>query len=71
MQVPQGQFQQPQRGAQGNGQFMPNFAAQPNMWQGGFDGQGQGQGPEGQSPDSWSTGSAGQPVPTTLNVEDW
>ncbi|KAI2469932.1 fungal-specific transcription factor domain-containing protein [Annulohypoxylon bovei var. microspora] len=28
--------------------------------------------PDGQSPDSWSTGSAqGQPVPATLNVEDW
>lgn len=27
---------------------------------------------DGQSPDSWSTGSApGQPAPTTLNVEDW
>lgn len=28
--------------------------------------------PDGQSPDSWSTGSAGGPaVPSTLNVEDW
>lgn len=28
--------------------------------------------PDGQSPDSWSTGSAGgAPVPSTLNVEDW
>ncbi|OTB03319.1 hypothetical protein M426DRAFT_321889 [Hypoxylon sp. CI-4A] len=28
--------------------------------------------PDGQSPDSWSTGSAqGQAVPSTLNVEDW
>lgn len=72
MPMPQaaGQFQQQQqqpRTVQGNGQFMPNFPAQPTMWQGSFDGQGQ----EGQSPDSWSTGSAGQPVPTTLNVEDW
>lgn len=28
--------------------------------------------PDGQSPDSWSTGSVGGPaVPSTLNVEDW
>lgn len=28
--------------------------------------------PDGQSPDSWSTGSAGGvPVPSTLNMEDW
>ena len=28
--------------------------------------------PDGQSPDSWSTSSVnGQPVPATLNVEDW
>jgi len=42
-----------------------------NVWQGGFDNNM----PDvtGQSPsDSWSTGSAqGQPVPSTLNVEDW
>lgn len=42
-----------------------------NVWQGGFDNTM----PDvtGQSPsDSWSTGSAqGQPVPSTLNVEDW
>jgi hypothetical protein len=40
-----------------------------NIWQGaGVDGL-----PDGPSPsDSWSTGSAvGQPVPATLNVEDW
>lgn len=40
-----------------------------NLWQGqGVDGM-----PDGLSPsDSWSTGSAaGQPVPATLNVEDW
>lgn len=40
-----------------------------NVWQTpvGFDGL-----PDGQSPDSWSTGSAGgAPVPSTLNVEDW
>lgn len=40
-----------------------------NVWQApvGFDGL-----PDGQSPDSWSTGSAGgAPVPSTLNVEDW
>ena len=37
-------------------------------WQPNFDGMLQ----DGQSPDSWSTGSAqGQPAPTTLNVEDW
>lgn len=48
---------------------MPSFQGQHNaMWQTGFDGM-----PDGQSPsDSWSTGSAqGQPVPSTLNVEDW
>jgi hypothetical protein len=42
-----------------------------NVWQGGFDNTI----PDvtGQSPsDSWSTNSAqGQPVPSTLNVEDW
>ncbi|KAL1844496.1 hypothetical protein VTK73DRAFT_2417 [Phialemonium thermophilum] len=40
------------------------------MWQAGFDPT---LGPDGQSPnDSWSTSSAqGQPVPSTLNVEDW
>ncbi|KAF3767815.1 hypothetical protein M406DRAFT_254930 [Cryphonectria parasitica EP155] len=41
-----------------------------NAWQPpvGFDGLA-----DGQSPDSWSTGSAGggAPVPSTLNVEDW
>ena len=51
----QGQQQQQQ---QGNG-----------MWQAGFDATMV----DGQSPsDSWSTSSAhGQPVPSTLNVEDW
>ena len=41
---------------------------QGGMWQPTFDGL-----PDGHSPsDSWSTGSAqGQPVPSTLNVEDW
>lgn len=52
-----GQPQAAQQGAAGN------------VWQTpvGFDGL-----PDGQSPDSWSTGSAGgAPVPSTLNVEDW
>lgn len=42
--------------------------AQTGVWQtANFDGL-----PDGQSPDSWSTGSAGgAPVPSTLNVEDW
>ncbi|KAL7627617.1 Transcriptional activator of fatty acid utilization [Parahypoxylon ruwenzoriense] len=41
-----------------------------NMWPGSAVNTGM---PDGQSPsDSWSTGSAqGQPVPATLNVEDW
>ncbi|KAI1409371.1 fungal-specific transcription factor domain-containing protein [Hypoxylon sp. FL1857] len=40
-----------------------------NLWPGGDVNTGV---PDGQSPDSWSTGSAqGQPVPATLNVEDW
>lgn len=47
---------------------VPGFQGQSNMWQPQMDG---GMA-EGQSPDSWSTGSAqGQAVPTTLNVEDW
>ncbi|KAH8751998.1 fungal-specific transcription factor domain-containing protein [Diaporthe sp. PMI_573] len=42
--------------------------AQNTMWNTGFDSTL----PDGQSPDSWSTGSAqGAPVPSTLNVEDW
>ena len=41
---------------------------QSNMWNTTFDTSL----PDGQSPDSWSTGSAqGAPVPSTLNVEDW
>lgn len=54
---------------QGNGVMpVPAFQGQSNMWQSNFEG---GM-PDGQSPDSWSTGSAqGQPAPTTLNVEDW
>ncbi|KAJ3477948.1 hypothetical protein NLG97_g8703 [Lecanicillium saksenae] len=68
--VPPPQFQH--RGsAQGNGNGImpvPGFATHANMWQNNFDASAQ----DGQSPDSWSTGSAaGQPVPTTLNVEDW
>lgn len=56
---------------------IPGFGAQQqpqaqggSMWQvpGSFDGL-----PDGQSPDSWSTGSAGgaPPVPSTLNVDEW
>ncbi|KAK7423783.1 Transcriptional activator of fatty acid utilization [Neonectria magnoliae] len=64
-----GQFQQ--RG-QGNGMLPQGaahgFQAQANMWQPNLDTTL----PEGESPDSWSTGSGqGQAVPTTLNVEDW
>jgi hypothetical protein len=59
-----------QRG-QGNGLLQHNmhgYQGHTNMWQPNFDGGMH----DGQSPDSWSTGSAqGQPVPTTLNVEDW
>lgn len=58
-----------QRG-QGTGLLHPGLQGyqHPNMWQPNFDGILQ----DGQSPDSWSTGSAqGQPAPTTLNVEDW
>ncbi|KFA61567.1 hypothetical protein S40285_04014 [Stachybotrys chlorohalonatus IBT 40285] len=62
------QFQQ--RG-QGSGLLQPGmhgFQGQANMWQPNFDGTLH----DGQSPDSWSTGSAqGQAVPATLNVEDW
>jgi hypothetical protein len=48
------------------GQF--DCQGQPGMWQPNFDGPLH----DGQSPESWSTGSAqGQPVPTALNVEDW
>lgn len=53
--------------------LQPNLAqfqgGQSNLWGGGIDGIV----PDGHSPsDSWSTGSAaGQPVPATLNVEDW
>lgn len=62
-----GDFQQR---TQGNGLLQPNLQGyqHPNIWQPNFDGILQ----DGQSPDSWSTGSAqGQPAPTTLNVEDW
>ncbi|KAF7559446.1 hypothetical protein G7046_g4686 [Stylonectria norvegica] len=63
---PAAQFQQ--RGAGGNGHLQPGVHGFPNLWQANLDGTM----PEGQSPDSWSTGSAqGQAVPTTLNVEDW
>ncbi|KAI1470811.1 fungal-specific transcription factor domain-containing protein [Daldinia caldariorum] len=46
------------------------YQSQPNnLWPGGDVGTGM---PDGQSPsDSWSTGSGQQPVPATLNVEDW
>lgn len=54
---------------QGSGNVpMHGFHGQPNLWQSNFDGGIH----DGQSPDSWSTGSVqGQPAPTTLNVEDW
>lgn len=73
---PQSQFQQQQQQQQrshSNNNIMNpgQFAfggGQSHMWQPNFDGMLQ----DGQSPDSWSTGSAqGQPAPTTLNVEDW
>lgn len=50
---------------QQSGQQQPG---QQSAWQtANFDGL-----PDGQSPESWSTGSAGgAPVPSTLNVEDW
>jgi len=45
-----------------------DFQPQANMWQANFDGPLH----DGQSPDSWSTGSAqGHPAPAGLNVEDW
>lgn len=57
---------------QNHGMLQPELAGfsgqANNMWQTGFDL------PEGHSPgDSWSTSSSapGQPVPSTLNVEDW
>ncbi|PFH55331.1 hypothetical protein XA68_18567 [Ophiocordyceps unilateralis] len=60
----------PARGQdQGNGLInVPGFQAQPAIWHSNVDlGL-----HDGQSPDSWSTGSAqGQSAPTTLNVEDW
>ncbi|KAG5953625.1 Cutinase transcription factor 1 alpha [Claviceps sorghi] len=57
------------RTAQGQvGNPTQGLNAPANLWQANFDGGIH----DGQSPDSWSTGSAqGQPVPTTLNVEDW
>ncbi len=72
--VPPPQFQHRSSGqgnSNGNGIMpVPGFATHANMWQNNFDPSGQDG--QGQSPDSWSTGSAaGQPVPTTLNVEDW
>jgi hypothetical protein len=78
-----GQQQQQQMGGKagmGGSPLQGNTYLQPGMpgyqgqqggttWQTNFDGIG----PDGQSPsDSWSTASAqGQPVPSTLNVEDW
>lgn len=63
---------------QNHNMVQPGMAAyhnqQPtNMWEPGFDGMPRHDQQTGQSPsDSWSTGSAqGQPVPSTLNVEDW
>lgn len=52
----------------GQGQQQQQQQAQSNMWNTAFDTSLA----DGQSPDSWSTGSAqGAPVPSTLNVEDW
>lgn len=49
------------------GQQPAGQASTGNTWSAEFQGL-----PEGQSPDTWSTGSAGGPaVPSTLNVEDW
>ncbi|WDK11796.1 fungal specific transcription factor domain-containing protein [Colletotrichum graminicola] len=64
----QPQQQQPQSQAQAQGQNS-HSSLNSNLWTANFDGLM----PDGQSPsDSWSTGSAqGQPVPNTLNVEDW
>lgn len=68
---------------QGHNVLLGGFQPQPqqaqpgmnggNLWQANFDGMGGGLGVEGQSPsDSWSNSSTqGQPVPSTLNVEDW
>lgn len=56
-------------GPQGGQPQAAQHGSASNVWQTpvGFDGL-----PDGQSPDSWSTGSAGgAPVPSTLNVEDW
>ncbi|KAK1729060.1 fungal-specific transcription factor domain-containing protein [Colletotrichum acutatum] len=66
------QQQQPQQQQQAHGQGQSsnnNNSLNSNLWTANFDGLM----PDGQSPsDSWSTGSAqGQPVPNTLNVEDW
>jgi hypothetical protein len=56
----------------GMGHYSTQQQHQNNMWNPAFDGLPR-QDQTGQSPsDSWSTGSAqGQPVPSTLNVEDW
>nr|XP_036575771.1 fungal specific transcription factor domain-containing protein [Colletotrichum truncatum]KAF6782395.1 fungal specific transcription factor domain-containing protein [Colletotrichum truncatum] len=64
----QQQQQQQQQQPQGQGQAS-NSTLNSNLWTANFDGLM----PDGHSPsDSWSTGSAqGQPVPNTLNVEDW
>lgn len=73
MQGQQGNHYQSQRGqGQGNNNMMQGglhgFQGTSSLWQVNMDGSM----PDGQSPDSWSTGSGqGQPVPTTLNVEDW
>ncbi|KAK1755950.1 GPI ethanolamine phosphate transferase [Echria macrotheca] len=81
-QEPQSQFGVPKRGVtgsplQGHSGLMPGgmggFQGQQpgagNMWQSNFDTSMM----DGQSPsDTWSNSSAqGQPVPSTLNVEDW
>ncbi|OLN95606.1 Cutinase transcription factor 1 alpha 1, partial [Colletotrichum chlorophyti] len=62
-------LQQPQAQAQGPNPNNNGNSLNSSLWTANFDGLM----PDGQSPsDSWSTGSAqGQPVPNTLNVEDW
>ncbi|KFH41404.1 Cutinase transcription factor 1 alpha-like protein [Hapsidospora chrysogenum ATCC 11550] len=68
-QQPQGGNYQQQRN-QDNMMQSSQFGFQPqaNVWQPNFDGAMH----DGQSPDSWSTGSAqGQQAPAGLNVEDW
>ncbi|KAI5466555.1 cutinase transcription factor 1 alpha [Mariannaea sp. PMI_226] len=63
-----GQFQPTGQGSGMLPQGVQGFQAQANLWQQSID-----SGlVEGESPDSWSTGSGpGHAVPSALNVEDW